>query len=308
MSVISDYPTVSVIIPVFNDLQALKKVIPAIFSQDYSLELVEIFIVDNGSAEPIEDYILSLESEQVHFIKETTYLGSPYSCRNRGIEQATGEIIILLDATCIPTEGWLNNGIKHLINHECDILGGDVQFYFSDNPDTAEVIDAATSVRMEWSINTRKCAYTANLFIKKKWFDIIGLFPEGIRSGGDVRWTKKATNSGASICYSKEAAILKSTRKKKQLLNKKWRTATFQTQKWIDLNANYIILRHVKAFLKLALIPPSPKRIQDVQKLKSDNDLQISFLSFRVWLLDYRLRITEGFGILVGGLKYLFRY
>lgn len=305
MSLIDATPRISIIIPVFNDLKSLKKVIQAVIAQDYPKDKVEVIVVDNGSTEKIKDYLSEINDNNILFIEELNYKGSPYSCRNRGIEKSTGEVIVLLDATCIPGQGWLYSGIQELIQSSADFVGGDVQFDVSETPSIAEIYDATMNVRMDLAIRQRNCAFTANLFIKKKLFDRIGMFPEGIRSGGDVRWTKKATKNGAVLTYSKSAVVLKKTRNKKQIFAKKRRTSEFQTIKWVDIGAKYLFLRHLKAFLKLVLLPPSLNRIDYKNRLTPTQYQNIPWLKFRIWFLDYRLRIVEGFGIIRGAIKYL---
>jgi glycosyltransferase AglE len=212
-------PSVSVIIPVFNDATDLKLTLVALQQQDYARDQLEIIVVDNGSSD--QSITIAQQFTNVHVICEHHYIGSPYSARNRGLEIAKGQIIALLDATCLPTRQWVSSAIKALIQRDADLVGGEVSFRFvADVPSLGEMCDAISNINMRDSILENDYAKTANLFIKKEVFDKIGYFPEGLRSGGDVRWTKKATENGFVLIYSQEAEVIKKARPFKELLKK----------------------------------------------------------------------------------------
>lgn len=88
---------ISIIIPVFNRLQVLRRCIDSVISQAY--DGLELIIVDDFSQDSTEEYLLQL-ANQYSFVK--IYLnyknyGVNYS-RNRGIELASKEFILFLDS------------------------------------------------------------------------------------------------------------------------------------------------------------------------------------------------------------------
>ncbi len=220
---------VTVIIPVYNDGKYLKSTVNAIEEQIGEECDIELIIVDNGSTDDVFSGIG--KSNIIKVIKETNNLNSPYSCRNRGIEIAKGDIIVLLDSTCVPGKDWLTNGLQHLTQTNADIVGGNVLFDFEGRKTGAKLYDALTNIKMEESIK-KGVAKTANLFIKKTAFDKIGLFPEGIRSGADVRWTYKATSNGLKLVFCPDAIVYKVARGFKELLKKQWRVGLHQPLIW----------------------------------------------------------------------------
>ena len=72
---------------------------------------------------------------------------------------------------------------------------------------------------MEESIKTRGVAKTANLLIKSIIFQKIGLFPEKIRSGGDVIWTRKAVDAGFKLVYCKNSVVNYDAKSFRKLIN-----------------------------------------------------------------------------------------
>lgn len=234
----------SIIIPAYNDAEHLQQTLQAIGKQDYPKEKTEVFVIDNGSTDNTREVAKGFPL--VELLKEEHYLGSPYSARNRGIEAAREEVIVLLDATCVPVEDWLSNGLACLEQENADIVAGNVRLDVDEESTLSEIYDAITNLQMEETVKKRGVAKTANLFIRKKVFDEVGLFPEGVRSGADVRWTKKATREGCKLVFGREAISYKPARKFKGLVKKQWRVAKGQPAIWMEngkkINTAYLVL------------------------------------------------------------------
>lgn len=141
----SCYPFVSVIIPVFNDVEPLKLCLAALAEQSYGSSRYEIIVVDNGSdsleqvkavVEPYEQVILTTEPAP----------GS-YSARNKGLSLAKGEIIAFTDADCIPALDWVEKGVG-LLNQtpNCGLVAGQIQLFFR-NPHQPNMVELYESIR-----------------------------------------------------------------------------------------------------------------------------------------------------------------
>ncbi len=192
----------SIIIPVYDDLAELKGLIPKILRQSFNLNEVEIIVVENGNTKSVEEYCSSIQ--EVIYISESQHLGSPYSCRNRGIEKAKGKYLIFLDSTCHPIPTWLSAIHKRIDNSDAEMIAGNVSFRFrKEEPTIAELIDSKINIKMEESVKLKGVAKTANLIVKAEIFEEVGLFDEGVRSGGDIDWTKKAVESGFKLILIK---------------------------------------------------------------------------------------------------------
>ena len=90
-----DYPTVDVIIPVYNRERFISHTLDSVLSQTY--RNVEIVIVDDGStdrsAEIIEPY---LRHNNVKYIQQENQ--GPAAARNAGIVSCSGDLIAFLDS------------------------------------------------------------------------------------------------------------------------------------------------------------------------------------------------------------------
>jgi len=224
-------PRVSVIIPFKNNHGEVVQIVEQILAQDYPEDSLEIICIDNGSDNQIT-FPEDLKS-RIRLLQENDHSNSPYSARNRGIEASTGEVIIFVDAnSMIKNTGWLKNGVRCLQKENVDMAAGKVSFDFGEKITAAGIADALTSINMKQAVEERGVAYTANLFIKRNLFETVGLFEEGIRSGGDVRWTLKAFEMGFKLVYCPKAEVFKKARSAKALYSKKMRTGRGYYHTW----------------------------------------------------------------------------
>jgi len=126
-------------------------------------------------------------------------------------------------AVCRPSPNWLSAGVNALRESNASLVGGAVEFCFSERRTGAEYIDAISNMRNKKSIRERGVAKTANLFVIRSVFEHIGLFPQDLVSGGDLYYTAKATAAGYRISYAPEAKVEHPTRFFKDLLKKEFR-------------------------------------------------------------------------------------
>lgn len=108
-------PKVSVIIPVYNEEKYILKTLKAITAQSYSN--YEIVIVNNNSTDAtdtIVNYFLQTVQTSISITYLTEYRQGTNYARECGRRYASGEIIALLDADCLPDYDWVLHGAKKL--------------------------------------------------------------------------------------------------------------------------------------------------------------------------------------------------
>jgi glycosyltransferase involved in cell wall biosynthesis len=221
-------PFVSVIVPVYNDAMRIRACIEKLLSQTYPSQQYEIIIIDNGSTDATPD---TVKHFPVKYLNENKIQGS-YAARNKGIRNAAGEIIAFTDSDCIPVPEWIASGVEAMYEQSCDLIGGNVQFQFSPKWSAAELCDSLTNMQIKKNISERKVGKTANLFVKSNVIQKTGLFPENLKSGGDVIWTRKAVRDGFRIGFAPRAAVAHPARAIVQLLKKQYRVGKGQPFIW----------------------------------------------------------------------------
>ena len=93
----NDKPKVSVIIPTYNREKLLKCTIDSILSQTY--DNYELIVVDDGSTDNTKSLVKSLSGlnpNKIRYLYQKN--GGCYSARNKGLMEARGEFISILDS------------------------------------------------------------------------------------------------------------------------------------------------------------------------------------------------------------------
>lgn len=259
--------TVSVVVPVCNNEKGIDSFLKALLSQNYNKDLYDIIVIDNGSTDKTREKVKKFN---VKLLLEHEHLGSPYSARNRGIESSKGEIIALIDSNKIPKKDWLSEGINCLERSNADIVGGNVIFRFNGKITAGKVFDANTNIRMRESIEKRNVVKTANLFVRRVVFNSVGLFPEGVRSGGDIRWSRRASKAGFELSYCKHSSVYYSAKPLGKLIKKHWRVQLAKPTIWFEDFRSYIMV--IKKFLKIDSLLSLKDQKQELKPLKKRND------------------------------------
>ncbi len=113
---------VSIIIPCYNELNTIEEIVLRILK--YVKYNKEIIIVDDGSSDGTEDIIRNKLSSQISkLIQNDKNYGKGYSVR-KGIQAATGDIIVIQDADLEYHPSDLNKLIEPINNGFADVVYG----------------------------------------------------------------------------------------------------------------------------------------------------------------------------------------
>lgn len=115
----------SIIIPAYNEEKYLAKTIDAALAQDYPD--FEVIVVDNASTDRTNEIARSY-GEKIKFVEEKNQ-GLLFA-REAGRKVATGDIIVQMDADCLPPPRLLARGIKHF--EDPKVVGLTGPYFFFD--------------------------------------------------------------------------------------------------------------------------------------------------------------------------------
>ena len=110
-------PTVSMLVPCFNEESTLAGTIDSLLAMQYPEEKLEIIVVDDGSKDStaaIARGYAAKYPDQVRFLQKEN--GGKYTALNLGIERSCGEIIGCLDADSFAAPDALMEAIKMFAN------------------------------------------------------------------------------------------------------------------------------------------------------------------------------------------------
>lgn len=289
-------PRVSVIIPFLNNSDEVIAIKRQLMGQTYPREKFDLIFIDNGSEKKMnvpEDFW-----DGTILVHENRIKQSPYSARNRGIEQAGGEVLVFIDANSRPAPNWLEEGIRFMLKGAHDIIAGRVDFDLGPDPYAANIVDSVTSINMKKAVAERGVAYTANLFVTKQAMEKTGYFEEGTRSGGDVRWSMKAQKKGFKIEYCEQSVVFKKPRDAKQLFKKKMRTGKGYFYTWRQEEEKEIWFYNFLRSLK----PPGWSKITALNPDRKEALKKRSRWS--IWGTFYLLGIVEQIAFMAEYLRY----
>jgi succinoglycan biosynthesis protein ExoA len=125
-STLKKRPLVSVVIPCWNEQATIIKVLDSITQQSYPLDLTEVIIVDglstDGTREEVEKFFNSGSGISVKMIDNPRK--TIPSALNLGINAATGEIILRLDAHSFPSQDYIEKSVIDLLAGKGANVGG----------------------------------------------------------------------------------------------------------------------------------------------------------------------------------------
>jgi glycosyltransferase involved in cell wall biosynthesis len=199
-------PFVSIIIPVLNDAEGLRRCLDSLENQTYPRSRYEVIVVDNGSKESIKDVVYRFDHATV--CRELR--AGSYAARNKGISLSKGSILAFIDSDCVADPNWIDNGVIRLLRHpEAGLVGGKVNFLFKDHekPTAIELFDSFTAFQQKNYIEIAKFSGAGNLFTFKKVFEHVGLFNDTLRSGGDYEWGQRVYIHGYPLIYADDVTV-----------------------------------------------------------------------------------------------------
>lgn len=193
-------PRVSVIIPVFRDAAGAARVAAALRQQEDAPTPYEIVLVDN--AEKADPALRDIAG--VRLVHEPR--GYSYSARNAGVAASQGDILAFTDADCEPASDWLRRGHAALADRNADLVGGQVAVY-CERPSWAARYDQAFGLQQEQFFAKFGALATANVFMRRRVFDVLGGFDASLQSGGDFDFCRRAGSAGFGIAFAPEVIV-----------------------------------------------------------------------------------------------------
>ena len=121
--------SVSVVVPVLNGADTLGDTLSALVHQSGAPSQTEILVVDNGSKDGTPDLVRRFP---VTLLCESKR--GPAAARNRGLNQARGEVVAFLDADTLPTRRWLSSITAPFADPHVMLVSGERHDYIAHTP------------------------------------------------------------------------------------------------------------------------------------------------------------------------------
>lgn len=198
----SGVPFVSVVIPVYNDPTGLSDTLRALTKQDYPADRWEVIVVDNNST----DNTLDMADSFLGTIPKLKILverkQSSYAARNRGIQEADGEILAFIDADMTVGRDWISRGVHDIESGRGDYVGCRVDIYTDRSPPSIwEIHNRLTGFPVRRYVEEQGYTIGGSLFVRRAVFETVGVFDERLTSGGDEEFGNRVRASGFKLYY-----------------------------------------------------------------------------------------------------------
>ena len=234
---------VSVVICTYNRAESLRETLQAL--QKLKHENVpdwEVIVVDNNSSDGTRELLV----EQVGKWSRLKTVFEPRQglsyARNRGIEEAQGEVILFTDDDVIPEPEWMQEILEGMQRHGAQACGGYVAPIWESAPPAwlTERFHGFLAIRADRTddypiTDPRQAPFGANMAVARKVFDEVGLFDtergrkgKVLASGEDGELFERILMAGYPVWFLGSARVhhkVESFRLTKSYI-RKWRYQT----------------------------------------------------------------------------------
>lgn len=215
---------VSVVVPHYNDLSGLERLLESLDRQTLPRNRFELVIADNQSPQGLEA-VETVVNGRGRVVSVPERGAGP--ARNAGAKATSAPLLAFIDADCIAHPEWLERGLAALVSHpRPHVLGGRVEVSWdrqvSHTP--AECFEKVFAFDNRAYVEKKGFTVTANLMCAKAVFDAVGSFRNGVSE--DVEWCLRAKALGYEVRYADDVIVQHPPRQDFGQLFHKWRRLT----------------------------------------------------------------------------------
>lgn len=124
MTQVSEYPSLSIIVPVLNMDKTIRETMNSLVELDYPKDNLEIIIVDGNSIdntrEIVKEYSVMIVDQEGKGLN---------AARNTGIKYSTGDIVAYTDGDCIVPDDWAKKIAYNFDDPVIGFVGGTIEGY-----------------------------------------------------------------------------------------------------------------------------------------------------------------------------------
>ena len=202
---------VSVVIPTYNRVDRLRRVLEGLGSQTFPMENMEVLIVSDGSTDGTEAFLGAVKTpfELQAFFQPNQ---GAAAARNYGISQARGEIVLFIDDDVIPTPQLIQEHLRyHVLYGSCAVVIGTMltppDFRMSPWVRWEQEMLAKQYHDMnagKWKPTARQF-YTGNTSLPRRFLIESGGFDPNFRRAEDVELAYRLADAGLEFYFNPQA-------------------------------------------------------------------------------------------------------
>ncbi len=232
---------VSVIIPARDEAANIGNLLQALKEQSYPSGLTEIIVVDDHSTDTTASIVQSFPRVKLVQLKEDSLNSYKKKALEKGIDAATGDLIITTDADCLPGPDWIATLAAFKEEKNAVFIAAPV--VFSNDPSVLQRFQALDFLILQGitaaavNRNSHSMCNGANMAYEKKAFRAVNGFTgiDQIASGDDMLLMHKIWKQfPGQVHYLKSKAAIVTTTPMKS-----WTAFFNQRIRWASKAKNY---------------------------------------------------------------------
>jgi len=157
---------VSVVIPAYNEEKFIGKCLQSIKDQIEAPD--EVIVIDNNSK---DDTAKIAAQYGAKVVKETDQ--GMISARNRGFNEASGDIFARCDSDTILPKDWIKNIKVHFQKESVDGITGPTMFYDLKVSNQSTLFTRLYSTYMRWRLHGNDVLLGSNMIITRKAWELV---------------------------------------------------------------------------------------------------------------------------------------
>lgn len=205
-------PSVSILLPLRNEGRNIAECLTGLLDNDYPLDKIEILVIDGESSDDTIEIVKSFQ-DRITIKVFSNPLRVPYTGLNIGLQNASGELIMRVDARSMIPKNYISTCVRTLLETGADNVGG-VQKQYGTTP-IQKAIALATSHpfgvgNAQFRLGN-KSGYVDTVYLgcfRKKLFDTLGEFDaDGPVISEDSSLNKRIIDNGGKVYLNKDIVI-----------------------------------------------------------------------------------------------------
>ena len=204
-------PIVSVIIPAYNVAPFIGETLTTVFAQTFND--YEVIVINDGSPDT-EEFERALQPfiDRINYIKQGNRGAG--AARNAGLRSARGEFIAFLDADDLWLSNYLEEQLKFIREHDCDLICADA-IHFGNSPfagrSYTEVLMPTApptgTITFLGLVSAEQSLITSGVVARRQPIFDVGLFDENLRNSQDFDLWLRLVHGGAQLRYQRRVLL-----------------------------------------------------------------------------------------------------
>ncbi len=194
----------SVIVPAYNATNTIEACLKALLHQSIDRNEYEVIVVDDGSIDRTSEIVKPFS---IHYFYQKNQ--GPATARNKGAQEAKGEIILFTDSDCVPENNWIEEMVRPFDDPKVIAIKGAyktnqkaliARFAQIEFEERFEMLKKTESIDM---VDTYSAGYRKSIFHSFGGFD--SSFP--VANNEDTELSYKMSQAGHKMVFNPDAIV-----------------------------------------------------------------------------------------------------